>query len=294
MGTSSLAGAAIGRRGRYEAGPAGAWEVLRARPAPELAEIVQGYTGYLERASRPLGRLEAPGPAAKLIFCFGAPLRVAGPAGPPRVVRRSFFVPFSDQPATTEFRGMAAGLEVSLTPPGAAAVLGRPLEGVPEPVAELDLLLGAEADLLTERLAGLAGWDERFRAVDDLLLARLATGREPPPMLDWAWRRLVSADGNLAIGDLAARIGCSPAYLSRSFRRHIGLPPKTAAEILRFGRADRLLARGAGQLSLAELAYVCGYHDQSHMTRQFRRFAGVTPAVYAGARRPDFLGVPTG
>lgn len=292
MAVRSLAGAEIGDRGTYEAGPGGAWELLAVRPDPPLAGVVRGYTGYVERSARPLSRLETPGAMAKLIFCFGVPLRITTPGGPSQLLRHSFFVPFSPLPAITEFQGEAAGLEVSLTPLGASAVLGRPLDGIPDTVAELELLLAGDGDRMAERLYSLRSWDERFAAVDDFLLRRLAAVPEPPPMLTWAWARLAGAAGDLAIGDLADQIGCSGAYLSRSFRRHTGLPPKTAAEILRFGRADRLLAARRGQLSLAELAQVCGYHDQSHMTRQFRRFTGVTPAAYAGAMRADFLGVP--
>lgn len=292
MAARSLTGAKVGSRGTYEAGPDSAWELLAARPSPQLAGTVHGYTGYIERSSQPLNRLEAPGVVAKLIFCFGAPLRVGVPGGPRQAMRGSFFVPFSAQPAITEFQGEASGLEVSLTPLGARAVLGQPLDGVPGPVAELDQLLGLRGGFMAERLADLDSWDERFAAVDDFLLACLEATPEPPPMLGWAWRQLAHSGGNVAIGDLARSIGCSPAYLSRSFRHHIGLPPKTAAEILRFARADRLLVNLPGKLSLADLAQTCGYHDQSHMTRQFRRFTGVTPATYAGAMRPDFLGIP--
>jgi AraC-like DNA-binding protein len=36
-------------------------------------------------------------------------------------------------------------------------------------------------------------------------------------------------------------------------------------------------------VSLAWLAYDCGYADQSHLNREFRELAGTTPAAFAGA-----------
>src|SRR5699024_7376922 len=48
-----------------------------------------------------------------------------------------------------------------------------------------------------------------------------------------------------------------------------------AARVLRFDRARRLISAQAG--SLAEISAVCGYADQSHLNRDFRRLAETTP-----------------
>jgi hypothetical protein len=34
------------------------------------------------------------------------------------------------------------------------------------------------------------------------------------------------------------------------------------------------------------------YHDQAHMTREFRVLAGITPAAYRVAALPGYLGIP--
>jgi len=68
---------------------------------------------------------------------------------------------------------------------------------------------------------------------------------------------------------------------SRTLRRDMvavaGFPLRTLSGVLRFQRAMELLDAGGG--SLSGVAVAAGYTDQAHMTREFRRFGGFTPAV---------------
>jgi transcriptional regulator GlxA family with amidase domain len=108
-------------------------------------------------------------------------------------------------------------------------------------------------------------------------------GPEPDPLVDWVWSRLQASGGRVQIADLVAKSGWSHRHLISRFRDHIGVAPKTAANVIRFERASAALT--LKQLSLAELAVRYGYADQSHLTRDFVRFAGEPPAVYAASAR---------
>jgi AraC family transcriptional regulator len=75
---------------------------------------------------------------------------------------------------------------------------------------------------------------------------------------------------------LAAEAGVHPIHLARVFRRKVGEPVAAYARRLRVQRACRLLSEpGRG---LAEVALEAGFADQSHLTRDFRRVTGTTPA----------------
>lgn len=58
--------------------------------------------------------------------------------------------------------------------------------------------------------------------------------------------------------------------------------------MMRFARASRLVEDS--RESLADIAYMCGYADQSHMTREFLELAGRSPDAHRKARFPDLPG----
>jgi AraC-like DNA-binding protein len=276
------------RRRRSEAG---AWEFAEALPAPALEGIVDGYTGFVETSASPLRRSEPPSARAVMIVNFGAPLEVGAPGRPTVAHADSFVGRLSERPATTAFRGTSSGVQVNFTPLGLHLFCGIALDELPEPAVGLGELLGAEGRLLTEMLEDAGDWSARFDLLDATIARRAAAARPPTPSVEWAWRVLERSAGRIEIGRLSDRLGCSRRHLIAGFREQVGVPPKTAARILRFERAARL-ARDRRRPGLAWIAGECGYHDQAHMTREFRDLAGTSPAAYRAATLPGFLGIP--
>ncbi|ALG08556.1 hypothetical protein AOZ06_17995 [Kibdelosporangium phytohabitans] len=97
----------------------------------------------------------------------------------------------------------------------------------------------------------------------------------------WAWRRLCRSGGRIRVAQLAAEVGWTRRHLLTRFREQIGLAPKTAARVIRFQHALRLLQHPERRLSLAGLAQTTGYSDQAHLTREFRALTGATPLELA-------------
>jgi AraC family transcriptional regulator len=77
---------------------------------------------------------------------------------------------------------------------------------------------------------------------------------------------------------LAVDAGVHPLYLAQAFRRFAGCSLGEYARRHRLEHARRLVA--AGHLPLVEIASEAGFADQSHFTRTFKRFTGLTPRQY--------------
>jgi len=124
--------------------------------------------------------------------------------------------------------------------------------------------------------------------LSELLISELIQGaRQPlplagPPLRAAArMRECLNEEGlNVDLETLAKRVGLSRFQALRAFKQRYGLPPHAYQLCLRMSHARALLRAGAPS---ADVAARCGFADQSHFTRHFKRFNGVTPAQYARA-----------
>lgn len=81
--------------------------------------------------------------------------------------------------------------------------------------------------------------------------------------------------GDISITDIAKNCGISPGHFTRAFRATTGHSPHQWLIRQRLEKACALLRDT--QLSLAAIAFECGFSEQSHFTRVFSRAFGVPP-----------------
>ena len=116
-------------------------------------------------------------------------------------------------------------------------------------------LLGATATALESRLDSAPRWLRRA-----LELLRDDCGRD------------------LSLAEVAESADVHPVHLTRVFRRHLRCTPGDYLRRCRLDKAAALLESGRSRLS--EIAQACGYFDQAHFSRAFKRAYGVPPRAY--------------
>jgi len=82
------------------------------------------------------------------------------------------------------------------------------------------------------------------------------------------------AGGHLSVADLANRCGVSRERIHRVLTQWVGMAPGDYLRAVRLHRARQLLLAGE---PAAAVAAECGFADQAHFTRWFRRSFGYTP-----------------
>ncbi len=82
----------------------------------------------------------------------------------------------------------------------------------------------------------------------------------------------------LTLESIAADLAVSPVRLSRNFRRFYGESPGGYLRRIRIEEACRRLRDP--EIRLVDVALETGFADQSHFSRVFKRFTGLTPGRF--------------
>jgi len=86
---------------------------------------------------------------------------------------------------------------------------------------------------------------------------------------------------DIRLVELAAAANLSPTHFARAFKAETGQTPHGYVVERRIARSRALL--GDRDLPLSQIAYACGFANQSHFTTVFRHHTGATPAVFRQA-----------
>jgi len=252
-------------------------EATRRRAA--LAAYVRSLRHY-DIDGFPAGdHVGLPSTAVTLVIPVDEPLDLSMP----QLTRRRLSVCLGglhDGPATIHHNGTQRGVQAALSPLHLGRLLGVPAREVTGQAVELGDVLGQRAaETLLDRLTAESEWPLRRQMVAEVLLRQLdrhERRRGVRPEVERAWAQLSASGGTARIRDVAADVGWSTRHLVQEFSAAVGLAPKTVARIMRFERSTALVANGHGH-GLALVAARCGFADQAHMTREWRRLAGTTP-----------------
>ncbi|HWI70687.1 MAG TPA: helix-turn-helix domain-containing protein [Baekduia sp.] len=233
---------------------------VKMRPEPALRRFVEVL--WVHRVAGPPppgGRRLLPDGRVHLVWIAQLGLRIAGPAqmamSPPPLDRMLAF-------GATLYPGVAPYL------------LRTPASDIVDQHIHVDAIDGRFAAEVDDAL--LAAPDARagVAALQRVLARRIAAvDREPDPAVRRAVAVLDSAGATVA--GAAAATYVSERELQRRFVHDVGYAPKTLQRVMRLQRflAQLTLPR----IELAGAAALAGYADQSHLSRDARRLAGLSP-----------------
>jgi AraC-like DNA-binding protein len=249
------------------------------RPSPALAPHLEclwlARDGERPRTPRPPERI-LPDGCVEWIFHLGDPFDRLTPAGVVEPQPRSFVVGELTRYLLVQPSGRVATMGVRFRPGGAYRFLPLPLDLLTDAAIPTSGIWGADGLRIEEAVLAARDDEERRSRVEAFLLRQ--SRRVPArPRLDAAVAAVVRSRGGARVRDVAALAGFSPRQLEREFRAGVGLSPKGLSRVIRFQGLLQLV--GEGRLrEWASLALEGGYADQPHLIREFRGFAGATPA----------------
>lgn len=168
---------------------------------------------------------------------------------------------------------------VSFLPCGFYQLFGVSLAGSLSDKPGSSEALGNFGRELARCVRAVATHPQRVASVEALLLTKFAHHKPCPISIADLVAHVLAQHGQVSVEEMAQQVNLSSRQLERRFREVVGIPPKLFAEICRFAYVFRLL-QNQPLAKWQDVTHTCGYFDQSHFIREFRRFAGEAPNTY--------------
>jgi len=245
-------------------------------PPEELRDAIKCF--WYNR--RDVGELQSdfevqPDGYAEIIFYFGSPLSILN-NGDLQPLPSPFIMGLLNQPAVFYAKNRLEVIATRCFPWTVFDLLGLPAgkHGVhifDHPIARLQPVLNelVQAGKIDEVLAVLKQYFLDARS-------QVAAGS----MLSKAGAAMRQANGALPVSLVAAAAHATVRTLERTFKQSSGHTVKDVSALIRFEQVRNRLWHYPDS-NLAGLAHELGYTDQSHLSREFKRYSGATPAAFA-------------
>jgi AraC-like DNA-binding protein len=170
-------------------------------------------------------------------------------------------------------------LGVRFRPDGAYPFLKLPSQELTGSIASLDQVSAKLDREIDSRVQDSVSIPERIASMEKILVRQLDGVEGPDVVLRGAIEMILRTSGQISIDALADRLGVSGRQLERKFRQRVGIEPKLLCRIIRFQEIFQALERSEEGRWLSA-ALDCGYYDQAHFIRDFKRFSGLCPSSY--------------
>jgi AraC-like DNA-binding protein len=134
---------------------------------------------------------------------------------------------------------------------------------------------------------------------DDSWLLKMTTGTGSPAqntttrggLAGWQIKRLKhfidnELDNSISVHALSNIASLSPSHFAHAFRTSFGIAPHRYVVFCRLRKATNLIMES--ELSLCEIALICGFADQPHLCRIFKKHFSQTPVAWRRQKRAEY------
>lgn len=167
---------------------------------------------------------------------------------------------------------------VYLYPFALQKIFNIPASVLSNEMCDLKTLLGQEGRDLEEQVMLAKDNYQRAHIMTEFIERKLARNYYTDTVLFASIHYIIQTKGKINVEDLSKQYFLSSRQFERKFKTFSGFSPKLYSRIIRFQSAVNQY--GNNNKSLTEIAYDCGYYDQSHFIHDFKAFSGYHPKQY--------------
>jgi AraC-like DNA-binding protein len=119
---------------------------------------------------------------------------------------------------------------------------------------------------------------EKVAALDGFLIGKLAKNERhfrKSTIVEQVCGHICSMGEAFNSKTLSEEYGFSERYIEKLFVDMVGITPRAFFSVYRFNKSLGLVLSSGRRLT--SIAYDCGYYDQAHFIKEFKKFTGITP-----------------
>lgn len=131
---------------------------------------------------------------------------------------------------------------------------------------------------LNEQLRETNDYQRMISLIEHYLLKKISRLNIDNQPIDRAIAFMKDGTKSFSLDWLADQACLSTRQFERKFQDRLGMSPKYYSRIIRFHRAYQMKIKQPS-LDWLDVAYACDYYDFSHLMRDFKAFAEVTPSM---------------
>ncbi|MCH6234958.1 helix-turn-helix domain-containing protein [Cognataquiflexum rubidum] len=145
----------------------------------------------------------------------------------------------------------------------------------------LDLLdaLGENTNGIFDSVKNASTAEERIKLIQDFLLSHLEAARSRQSIIDDTISFIDQNNGMVTIEEVLVKFKISRRYLEKRFLEKVGISPKLYSRIKRFGNLSNKVAH-TNEIDWQDLVFESGFHDQSHLAKDYKAFNQMNPSDY--------------
>ena len=178
-------------------------------------------------------------------------------------------------------KGATTIITLHLKPVGFYYIFGVSPKEIVNKHGETADVFSREIEQLYEQIENTSMVHEAVAILERYLLKKLLSPKltYKNPGISAASNLLIKSKGIYSIKKLAADCNMTQQTLKVNFIDQVGVAPKEFCRLLRFNHAIKMKLYHSG-LTWTNIAHACGFFDQMHLIKDFKKFTSLSPKKF--------------
>jgi AraC-like DNA-binding protein len=248
-------------------------------PADELQSFVECYFIWEGEARECLDVQSPPSSFTAMVFNYGDQYEAYQNSAARSAVPKAFVCGLFTSNYHLVLKGKIGMAGIVFRPSALHNFFGIRMSQLVNSRMPLEFLLQDKAQWLSTHIKAALNDEGRIKVLEGYVLSHLPDARARLSIIDESLELIDHHKGSISVEAIANQLKISRRYLEKKFLEKVGVSPKFYARIKRFGLLSNKVAHSE-KVDWQDVVFENGYHDQSHLVKEFLEFNKMNPSDY--------------